>query len=51
MPLIDALILIAAGFVSGAINAVAGGGTFVAFGALTLVGLPPITANATSSIA
>jgi uncharacterized membrane protein YfcA len=37
--------------VSGAINAVAGGGTFIAFGALTLTGFPPITANATSSVA
>ncbi|WP_026379943.1 sulfite exporter TauE/SafE family protein [Afifella pfennigii] len=44
-------LLLLAGFVSGAVNAVAGGGTFLTFGALTLVGLPPITANATSSIA
>ncbi|MBZ8132810.1 sulfite exporter TauE/SafE family protein [Afifella sp. IM 167] len=50
MSVFEILILVAAGFVSGAINAVAGGGTFIAFGALTLVGLPPITANATSSI-
>nr|WP_255617080.1 sulfite exporter TauE/SafE family protein [Aurantimonas sp. VKM B-3413] len=40
-----------AGFVSGSINAVAGGGTFVSFGALSLTGIPPIVANATSSIA
>lgn len=51
MTLIDGALLVAAGLVSGAINAVAGGGTFFAFGALTLVGLPPITANATSSVA
>lgn len=43
--------LFVAGFVSGAINAVAGGGTFITFGALTLAGMPPIMANATSSIA
>lgn len=49
--LLDILLLLLAGFASGAINAVAGGGTFITFGALTLVGLPPITANATSSIA
>ncbi|MBB3999933.1 sulfite exporter TauE/SafE family protein [Aureimonas pseudogalii] len=42
--------LFAAGFLAGAINAVAGGGTFLTFGALTLVGVPPISANATSSI-
>ena len=39
-----------AGFFSGAINAIAGGGTFLTFGVLTLVGLPAVTANATSSI-
>ncbi|MGG7516990.1 sulfite exporter TauE/SafE family protein [Allorhizobium undicola] len=43
-------LLLVAGFLSGAINAVAGGGTFLTFGALTLAGLPPISANATSSI-
>ena len=43
--------LLVAGFVSGAVNAVAGGGTFIAFGALTFLGVPPISANATSSIA
>ncbi len=51
MTLLAALLLFIAGFVSGAVNAVAGGGTFITFGALTLVGLPPISANATSSIA
>ncbi|MGL3607719.1 sulfite exporter TauE/SafE family protein [Rhizobium sp. G187] len=44
------LLLIGSGFVSGAVNAIAGGGTFLTFGALTLAGLPPISANATSSI-
>ena len=43
--------LFVAGFLSGVINAVAGGGTFITFGALTLIGVPPISANATSSIA
>ncbi|HCL65779.1 MAG TPA: hypothetical protein DIC56_13260 [Rhizobium sp.] len=43
-------LLFAAGFFSGAVNAIAGGGTFLTFGALTLAGLPPIAANATSSI-
>jgi uncharacterized protein len=38
------------GFFAGAVNAIAGGGTFLTFGALTLVGVPPIAANATSSI-
>jgi uncharacterized membrane protein YfcA len=44
-----ALMFIAA-FFSGAVNAIAGGGTFLTFGVLTLAGLPPISANATSSI-
>ena len=51
MSLLDAIVLFAAGFVSGAVNAVAGGGTFLTFGALSLVGMPPIVANATSSVA
>ncbi|TPN83722.1 sulfite exporter TauE/SafE family protein [Mesorhizobium sp. CU2] len=50
MTLFDAALLFLAGFVSGAVNAVAGGGTFVTFGAMTLVGVPPIVANATSSV-
>jgi hypothetical protein len=40
-----------AGLLSGTLNAVAGGGTFFSFGALLAVGLPPITANATSAVA
>jgi hypothetical protein len=43
-------LLFVAGFLSGAVNAIAGGGTFLTFGALTLAGVPPISANATSSI-
>ncbi|RWB66397.1 sulfite exporter TauE/SafE family protein [Mesorhizobium sp.] len=50
MTFFDAFLLFLAGFVSGAVNAVAGGGTFITFGAMTLVGLPPIVANATSSV-
>ncbi|RUU52183.1 sulfite exporter TauE/SafE family protein [Mesorhizobium sp. M2C.T.Ca.TU.002.02.1.1] len=50
MSFFDAVLLFFAGFASGAANAVAGGGTFLTFGAMTLVGLPPIVANATSSV-
>lgn len=50
MSIFDAILLFLAGFLSGAANAVAGGGTFITFGAMTLVGLPPIVANATSSV-
>src|SRR4051812_6654087 len=50
MTIFDAALLFLAGFVSGAGNAVAGGGAFFTFGAMTLVGVPPIVANATSSV-
>lgn len=50
MSVFEAVLLFLAGFTSGAANAVAGGGTFITFGAMTLVGLPPIAANATSSV-
>jgi uncharacterized membrane protein YfcA len=47
---VDAAMLFAAGLATGMVNAVAGGGTFLSFGALTLSGVPPVVANATSSI-
>lgn len=50
MTLVDAIILFVAGYVAGMVNAIAGGGTFLTFGALSLTGIPPIVANATSSI-
>lgn len=50
MPVLDAALLFFAGFLSGAVNAIAGGGTFITFGAMSLVGLPPVVANATSSL-
>ncbi|HEY4040423.1 MAG TPA: sulfite exporter TauE/SafE family protein, partial [Rhodopila sp.] len=36
---------------AGTMNAVAGGGSFVSFPTMVLVGLPPIAANATSTVA
>ncbi|MGO4837031.1 sulfite exporter TauE/SafE family protein, partial [Rhizobiaceae sp. 2RAB30] len=50
MSLLIAALLFLAGFLSGAVNAVAGGGTFITFGALSIAGIPPIVANATSSV-
>ncbi len=47
----DMLVLIAAGFLAGAMNAVAGGGSFVSFPAMVLVGLPSVAANASSTVA
>lgn len=45
------LLLIAASVMAGALNAVAGGGSFFSFPALLFTGVPPIQANATSSVA
>ncbi len=43
-------LLFLAGLFAGAINAIAGGGTFLTFGAYTLAGLPPIAASASSAV-
>lgn len=40
-----------AGAVAGAVNAIAGGGTLITFPTLVAIGIPPIIANATSSVA
>jgi len=45
------LFLFFAGALGGALNSVAGGGSFVAFPALLFTGVPPIPANATNTIA
>ena len=49
--LTEILFLLSAGFVGGVINAVAGGGSFITFPALLLVGVPPVSANATNTFA
>ncbi len=46
-----ALLLFAAGVAGGAVNAVAGGGSFIVFPSLLLVGVPPVAANATTAVA
>jgi uncharacterized protein len=45
------LLLAAAGLLAGAMNAIAGGGSFVTFPAMVLAGLPPVIANASSTVA
>ncbi len=45
------LFLFVAGVLGGALNSVAGGGSFIAFPALLWTGVPPIPANATNTIA
>ncbi|MFZ0595191.1 MAG: sulfite exporter TauE/SafE family protein [Bryobacteraceae bacterium] len=47
----QAVFLTAAATVGGALNSVAGGGTFVAFPALLLAGVPAVAANATCTFA
>ncbi|HWM93803.1 MAG TPA: sulfite exporter TauE/SafE family protein [Thermoanaerobaculia bacterium] len=45
------LVLVAAAFGGGAMNAMAGGGTILTFPVLVFLGMPAITANATSTVA
>jgi uncharacterized membrane protein YfcA len=47
----SSIFLFVAGILGGALNAVAGGGSFVAFPALLFTGVPPIAANATNTVA
>lgn len=44
-------LIIAAGFAAGALNSVAGGGSFISFPALVFAGILPVNANATSTFA
>ncbi|MEM8572040.1 MAG: sulfite exporter TauE/SafE family protein [Pseudomonadota bacterium] len=44
------LFLCLVGLVAGALNAVAGGGTFLSFPALVWLGVPPVMANATATL-
>jgi uncharacterized protein len=45
------VVVLAAGFVAGAMNALAGGGSFVSLPALIAVGVPPVLANTSSTVA
>ncbi|ANS63004.1 hypothetical protein SLINC_0780 [Streptomyces lincolnensis] len=47
----ETLLVLLAGLAAGALNAVGGGGTFVALPALVAAGQSPVTANASSTIA
>lgn len=49
---VETIVLLAtAGFLAGALNAAAGGGSLISFPALIAVGYPPLTANVTNNIA
>jgi uncharacterized protein len=51
LSLSQAIFLFFAGAIAGAMNAVAGGGSFVAFPALLFTGIAPVPANATNTLA
>ena len=51
MSFAQAVFLFVAAFVAGALNAVAGGGSFISFPALLFTAMPPINANATNTAA
>ncbi|MEE6262206.1 sulfite exporter TauE/SafE family protein [Plantactinospora sonchi] len=51
MELPEVLLVLAAGLAAGTVNAVAGGGSLITFPALIAVGLPPVAANVSNSIA
>jgi uncharacterized membrane protein YfcA len=50
MNALESLIVIAAGFAAGGINAVVGSGSLITFPILLALGVPPITANASNSL-
>ena len=47
----ETVLLLAAAFVAGALNSVAGGGSFLTLPALVFTGVPPVVANATGTVA
>ena len=51
MDLVQAGLLFSAAVLGGALNSVAGGGSFITFPALIFAGVTPISANATSTVA
>src|SRR3954465_13117124 len=51
MPILDLLLLFAAALAAGLFNALAGGGSIFTFPALVAIGIPPIVANVTNTIA
>lgn len=48
---LDLALLLAAGFAGGTVNALAGGATFFTFPAMLAVGIPPVAANASNTVA
>jgi uncharacterized membrane protein YfcA len=51
MTIVNMIVLFIAAMLGGALNSVAGGGSFISFPALIFTGVPPIAANATNTVA
>lgn len=51
MSFLDVVIIFVSAVLAGALNSVAGGGSFISYPALVFSGVPPINANTTSTIA
>lgn len=49
--MIETMFLLVAGLLGGAVNSLAGGGSFIVFPALLFVGVPPVIANASNTYA
>jgi uncharacterized membrane protein YfcA len=50
-PYLPFIWLVTASFIAGVMNAMAGGGSFISFPAMLAIGVPPIQANATNTVA
>ena len=48
---LDFILIALAAMAGGAVNALAGGGTLITFPMLTAVGIPPVAANVTNTVA
>ena len=48
---LDFVLIAVAAFAAGLVNAIAGGGTLISFPALVAVGIPPVAANITNTVA
>lgn len=51
MHLKQAIILLFTGVIAGTLNAVAGGGSFISFPVMIFIGVPPVEANASNTVA
>jgi hypothetical protein len=51
LSMVDLVVIALAAAAAGAVNALAGGGTLISFPALVAVGIPPVSANVTNTVA